>query len=299
MQITVGDLPADGSDYDILVGGRPTREHLEASPSLRALIIPFAGLPPETCALMLQFPGVSVHNLHHNAVATAEMAVALMLAAAKALVPNDRALRRHDWRPRYRSNEDMLLNGRTALILGYGAVGRRVAKLCRGLGMSILATRRSVVQSSNGVIHPAGALPELLPRADVLIITLPLTAETRGLLGEQELALLPPSAILVNVGRAPIVDETALYTALRDGGLRAAALDVWYAYPEDVPSRSDTPPSSFPFEDLDNVVMSPHRAGAGGSEEIERRRMESLAALLNAAASGEPLPNQVDVHAGY
>jgi len=299
VQVTVDDLPPDGSDYDILVGGRPARQQIEASPSLRALIIPFAGLPPETRALMLQFPGVSVHNLHHNAVATAEMAVALMLAAAKALVPNDQALRRHDWRPRYRSNEGMLLTRKTALILGYGAVGGRVAKLCRGLGMYILATRRSVVKSSNGVIHPAGALPELLPRADVLIITLPLTEETRGLLGKQELALLPPSAILVNVGRAPVVDEIALYTALRDGGLRAAALDVWYAYPEDVPSRSDTPPSSFPFEDLDNVVMSPHRAGAGGSDKIERRRMTALAALLNAAASGDPLPNQVDVRAGY
>lgn len=299
VQVTVGDPLPHRPEYEVLVAGRPDPQHIEASPSLRALIIPFAGFPPETRTLMLQFPDVSVHNLHHNAVATAEMAVGLMLAAAKALIPNDRALRRHDWRPRYRSNEGMLLTGKTVLVLGYGAVGRQVGKLCRGLGMRILATRRSSSEASDPAVHPSADLPKLLPQADVLIIALPLTEETRGLLGQPELTLLPRRAILVNVGRGPVVDEAALYAALRDGDLWAAALDVWYRYPEDVPSRSDTPPSAFPFEDLDNVVMSPHRAGAGGLEEIERRRMAALASLLNAAARGEPLPNQVDVQMGY
>jgi phosphoglycerate dehydrogenase-like enzyme len=248
---------------------------------------------------MLGFPHIAVHNLHHNAVAAAEMAVTLMLAAAKFIVPVDRALRQHDWTPRYRPNPAVMLEGKTALILGYGAIGQRVAHVCLGLAMDVIATRRRAADGGSVAVHPPEALHSLLPRADVLIIALPLTAETEGLIGRGELALLPPRAVLVNVGRGRIVDEEALYHALSEGQLHAAGLDVWYNYPGDAASRSKTPPSAYPFHGLDNVVMSPHRAGTGGSEEIELRRMAHLAKLLNAAAAGEEMPNQVDLETGY
>jgi len=297
--LTVGRELPGSPGYQILVAGRPEREHITASPDLRALIIPFAGVPPQTRALMRDFPRVAVHNLHHNAVAAAEMAVTLMLAAAKFILPNDRALRQHDWRPRYRSNPAVLLEGKTALILGYGAIGRRVARACRGLGMDVVATRRTVSQDHDEEVYPPEALHSLLPRADVVIVALPLTAETEGLIRERELALLPPKAVLVNVGRGPIVDEEALYGALRDGTLHAAGLDVWYKYPAGKSARSSTPPSTYPFHTLDNVVMSPHRAGSGRAQEMEQRRMAHLARLLNAAARGEEMPNRVDLEAGY
>lgn len=300
VQITHGpDLPA-AADYHILVAGRPQREHLTASLNLRALIIPWAGLADSTRELMREFPAVAVHNLHHNAVPVAEMVITLMLAAAKFIVPMDRSLRRHDWTPRYRPNPSVLLEGKTALVLGYGAIGQRVAHLCRGLGMTVIATRRNVatlLPHSPDDVYPSEALHRLLPRADVLLICLPHTPETTALIGERELALLPSGAILVNIGRGPIVDEAALYCALRDGTLHAAGLDVWYHYPADEAARSHTPPSVYPFHELDNVVMSPHRAG--GSDETEMRRMTHLAALLNAAARGEAMPNRVDLEAGY
>jgi phosphoglycerate dehydrogenase-like enzyme len=297
--LTVGlELPKS-PDYQILVAGRPRREHITASRALRALIVPFAGLPQETRALMLDFPQIRVHNLHHNAVAAAEMAITLMLAAAKFIVPIDRALRRNDWRPRYCPNPAVVLQGKTALILGYGAIGQSVARACRGLGMDVLATRRRVGdQDPDGVYGPE-ALHRLLPRADVLIIALPLTEETKGLIGEAELALLGPKALLVNIGRGPIVDEEPLYRALRDGSIHAAGLDVWYNYPRGETPRENTPPSAYPFHRLDNVVMSPHRAGTGGAEEIELLRMVHLAELLNAAAAGEEMPNRVDIRIGY
>jgi phosphoglycerate dehydrogenase-like enzyme len=296
--LTVGHKLMEPADYEVLVAGRPERAHIEASSDLRALIIPYAGLPPETRSLMLDFPDIAVHNLHHNAVAAAEMAVTLMLAAGKFVVPNDRALREHDWRPRYRRNPAIVLEGKTALILGHGAIGRRVARACRGLGMNVVATRRQPPPGSEE-LYPPDALPDLLPRANALIIALPLTAETEGLIGRDELAKLPPKSLLINVGRGPIVHEQALYSALVDGTLHAAGLDVWYNYPEDEASRSDTPPSAYPFHTLDNVVMSPHRAGSGRSEEIELQRMTHLARLLNVAATGEEMPDRVDVDAGY
>ncbi len=306
VQLTFGpDVPAP-AEYEVLVAGRPTREEVAASPRLRTLIIPWAGLPPSTRDLMRDVPEVAVHNLHHNAVAAAEMAMALLLSAAKFLVPMDRALRRADWRPRYGPNPAVRLDGKTALILGYGAIGQRVGAACRGLGMDVVGIRRHPSDADNVETHPSEVLHDLLPRADVLVITLPHTPETDGLIGTEELARLPPRAVLVNVARGPIVEQRALYEALRDGALHAAGLDVWYNYPSGKDAgygagdaRAHTSPADYPFHELDNVVMSPHRAGGLHTEATERDRMEHLARLLNAAARGKMMPNRVDLELGY
>jgi phosphoglycerate dehydrogenase-like enzyme len=293
------NLP-DHPGYHIFVGGRPSREQLEASAALQAVVVPWSGIPAETRELLRLFPRVALHNLHHNAGPVAELALALLLAAAKFLVPLDRALRQHDWRPRYQPNPSPLLEGKTALILGYGAIGRRVARLCRALDMAVLATRRSVdaatVDEGGVTVCPAGQLHELLPRAHVLIITLPLTPETDKLIDASALARLPAGAILVNVGRGPIVDQEALFTALHSGRLGGAGLDVWYNYPQDEEARAETAPAEFPFHTLDNVVLSPHRGGA--VRESGALRMAHLARLLNTLSRGEAV-NAVDVEVGY
>lgn len=297
--LTAGEVPP-AAEYEVLVDGRPTAALIGASRALRAVVVPWAGVPKQTRELLLAHPHITLHNLHHNAAATAEMAITLMLAAAKALIPLDRALRAGDWRPRYADATSIELGGKTALVLGYGAIGRHVARICLALGMSVIAMRRSSggAEREDAVeIHPPAALRALLPRADVLFVCLPLTPETAGLLGAAEIALLPARAILVNIGRGPIVDEEALYAALAGGRLGAAGLDVWYRYPEAEAERARTLPSRFPFHELDSVVMSPHRAG--DSVETERGRMAALAALLNAAARGEPMPNRVDPARGY
>ncbi|MBP6015854.1 MAG: hypothetical protein KA586_03980 [Candidatus Promineofilum sp.] len=295
----------DGSEVpvstDILISGRPTREQLLAAPNRRALIIPWAGLPNETRDLMRDFPGVTVHNLHHNAAPVAELTLMLLLAAAKFALRYDNALRRNDWRIRYEHPAPtVLLDGKTALILGFGAIGRRVALACRALGMTTLATRRRLdapQMDEDTMVYPASALRDLLSQADALIISLPHTPETDGLLGADELALLPSHSVLVNIGRGRIVDERALYEALRDGRLRAAGLDVWYSYPPDEAARRDWPPSAYPFNELDNVIMSPHRGGA--ADETARLRMTALAGMLNDAFLGRAMGNLVDLEAGY
>jgi len=294
------DLPPEPG-YHILVAGRPERAHLDSSSVIQKLIIPFAGMPPTTRNLMRDFPHIDVYNLHHNAPRTAEMAMALLLAAAKFIIPYDRTLRNHDWTPRYRPNPSMLLEGKTALVLGFGAIGSRIARACWGLGMQVLATRRTSVPNENlgfpVEIHTPQTLPSLLPRACVVVIALPATPATDGLIGARELAFLPRGSVLVNIGRGPIVDQHALYDALNSGQLAAAGLDVWYNYPTDEASRTHTPPADVPFHELENIVMSPHRGGA--SDETEPLRMRALADLINAAARGDPLPNRVDVEAGY
>ncbi len=300
IRLSIGsELPHD-REVGILVTGRPKREHLASCPDLQALIIPFAGVPKETCDLLKEYPQISVHNLHYNAAATSEMAIALLLAAAKFLLPIDRTFRTHNWTPRYEPNPALLMENKSVLVLGYGAIGKRVAIACLGLGMRVKALRRGLnrCEWDSGVeVHPSQDLHQLLPETEVLIVCLPLTGETEGLIDEKVLDKLPDGAILVNVGRGPIVNESALFKALRDGRLYAAGLDVWYRYPEDEAARSRTAPSQFPFHELDNVVMSPHRAG--GAMDLEFHRMEKLAILLNFAARGEPIPNKVDINLGY
>jgi phosphoglycerate dehydrogenase-like enzyme len=300
IRVTVGpELPQPG-DYEVLVAGRPERGQITASPVLRAVIVPWAGIPDKTRELMLDYPGIAVHNLHHNAVPVAELTVALLLAAAKSLVRLDQTLRRDDWTPRYGGGSAVLLAGRTALVLGYGAVGREVARLCRALGMHVLAVRRTVPPGpaeGPDEVHPVADLDALLPRADALLVCLPHTPATDGLIDKRRLALLPGGALLVNTGRGPIVDQGALFRALQERRLFGAGLDVWYNYPPDRASRSHTAPADYPFAELDNVVMSPHRGGA--SDRTERLRMEGLAQLLNAACEGRPMPNRVDLAAGY
>lgn len=300
--LSAGDLPEDGK-IDVLITGRPEREHLEALPGLKMLVVPWAGIPEETRSLLMGFPQISVHNLHHNSAPTAETALALLLSAAKFIVPFDQALRANDWRPRYREKPSILLQGKTALVLGYGEIGQHVGQVCRALNMEVIAVRRNVPPGEliqEGVkVYGSSELHTLLPRAQALIVTVPLTDETRGLIGAQELSLMKKGGILVNVGRGPVVDQAALYQALTDGTLAAAGLDVWYNYPEDEESRANTQPADYPFGELDNVVMSPHRGGDGGTKDVECLRMSALAALLNAAARGEPAPNRVDLEIGY
>jgi phosphoglycerate dehydrogenase-like enzyme len=284
---------------EIVVGGRLSAEQVETLLHLRAVIVPWAGLPRNLAALLPNYPHLTVHNLHHNAIPVAETALALLLTAAKQIQPMDQALRRGDWTVRdQRWDQSILLAGKTALILGYGAIGRKLAHYCQALGMRVLATRRQPDAAFDGVAHlyPAEALPELLPQSHALMVCLPLTPATEGMIDAAALALLPDRALVVNIGRGPVIDEAALYAELRHGRL-LAGLDVWYNYPPDEAARANAMPANFPFHELDNVVMSPHRAG--GSDQTEKLRMSGLADLLNAAAHGRPIPNRINLEVGY
>lgn len=290
-----GDVPPN---TQLLIAGRPTRAQLDASDQLAYLLIPFAGLPAVTQTIMRSYPHIAIHNLHHNSSITAEMAITLLMAAARLIVPAHNTFKHGDWSPRYAGGDTaIMLDGKTVLILGYGAIGQRVGAVCRAMGMRVIGVRRT--PNGEPDVYPPDALPDLLPQANALIIALPGTPATDGLIGAAELALLPPRAVLVNIGRAAVIDETALYNALANGQLHAAGLDVWYQYPPDEASRTQTYPATHPFWELDNVVLSPHRGGALHNADVEQMRMDGLAAAINAAAVGETPPHPVDLRLGY
>lgn len=298
---TYGTEKPENPDYHILIDARPNAERIEASPNLKSVIIPFAGPPASTQEVLRGYPHITVHNAPYNYVPTAETALALMLGCAKFLVQGDTHLRKGDWSIRYSDRPQLLLQGRTAVILGYGRIGKHMAPVCKALGMNVIGLRRTV-QADDAAdpyaeVRANSDLHEVLPKSDVLLIALPQTPETTGMIGAKELAMLPKNAMLVNVGRGPVVDEKALYDALVDGTLAAAGIDVWYNYPEHGGSRTETMPSQYPFHELEHVILSPHRAGWMGKGDDSR--IIFLADMLNRAAKGEPLPNQIDIQLGY
>jgi phosphoglycerate dehydrogenase-like enzyme len=300
IQISEGDKIPQPADYEILVYPTPNEEWLEASPNLRAIVVPWAGIPSKTREIMAKYPNISIHNLHHNNYNTAELGLTLLLAAAKRLIPMDQALRQNDWSPRYQPTRAILLRNRIALILGFGEIGQAMSQYCLALGMTVKAIKKHPSNDNGDLsvqIYATNQLHALLPNTDVLIIALPLTDETENLINETELNLMPQGSILVNIGRGPIVNQQALYAALKNGHLRAAGSDVWYNYPPSKQEIANTAPADVPFGELDNFVLSPHRGGM--VEEVELQRMQALAKLLNAASQGQPIPNKVDLQAGY
>ena len=289
------EYPEDG--VDVIVSGRPGDVIPEQT---QMIVVPWAGIPEGVLAHARSRPRLRVHNLHHNAPQVAELAVGLLFAAAKRILSYDQGIRKGDWSLRYQPTEATLLWGKTALILGFGAIGRHAAMIFKGLGMHVIGMNRSgsgpETHQADEVL-PITELASVLPRADVLLIALPLTEATRGLIDRQAIDLLPDGAYIINIGRGPIIDDWALYEALKAKKLGGAGLDVWWNYPQDEASRTNTLPADAPLQELDNVVMSPHRGGSV----VERTPIWSaaLADLLNAFARGETVPNQVDINAGY
>ena len=293
IKVSSGDMPESG-DLSILVGGRFTEEDIACYSSLHSIIIPWAGVPSVTLETVRKHSDISLHNIHHNAVSASEMAITLMLAAAKRIIPADKALRKNDWTPRYEPT-GLIVEESRVLVLGWGAIGKRIGSICRAMGADV----HGISKGASGSTFAPESLHSLLPETDILFISVPSTESTIGLIGEKELSLLPCSSVLVNISRGIVVNERALYQSLKSSRLGAAGLDVWYNYPVEESSRTRTPPSEYPFCDLLNVVMSPHRGGAFGLKSQEERRIRALASVINNIVSGKPDNSRVDVNAGY
>jgi phosphoglycerate dehydrogenase-like enzyme len=197
-----------------------------------------------------------------NARSVAELAVALLLALARNVATHDREVRARSWK-RITGIE---LAGKRLGIIGYGAIGREVARIAQqGLEMQVVA-RDPLLEDADVPLVP---LAELLATSDAVSLHLPLTRETRRMLGAAELAAMKPSAFLVNTARGGLVDEEALADALRSGRLAGAALDGF----------EDEPLGDSPLRELDNVVLSPH-AGAATEDAVLRTAARAVDQLL-------------------
>lgn len=212
-----------------------------------------------------------------NAAAVAEHTVMLTLMCLRGGFGFMQRLREGVWERTSPALPPVLLDGKTVGIIGMGAIGSRVARAAIGLGARVIAPRRQPRALEDGLESVTWVvLDDLLRGADVVTLHVPLTDETRALIGRRELALMKPSATLINTSRGQVVDEGALYEALRDGRLRAAGLDVF--------AREPTPAEN-PLLKLDNVCVTPHVGGA--AKEIEARQIEGTIANIERFLAGQ------------
>ncbi len=228
----------------------------------------------------------NVSGIH--AVPIGEFVLGLMLMFTKQAPLCFELKQRREWRRFVPS----VLHSKTVGIVGLGSIGREVARLAKAFGMTVLAVRRSAQRSGRAryvdrLLTPA-QLPQLLSESDFVVLALPLTPETRELIGEAELRAMKPTAYLVNIARGEIVDEKALIRALEEGWIAGAGLDVFATEPL---------PADSPLWELPNVIFSPHIAG--GMEDYVSRATEVFCDNLKRYLSGRRLRNVVDKTKGY
>ena len=216
---------------DILVDGNPPTELLEGK-RLKHVIVPFVGIEPSLREALLKRPHITLHNSHYNAKLVAQHALALLFTCACRIVEADTALRHGDWTRRYSNFQSLYLPGKTCLLLGYGEIGKALNPLLSALGMKVIMLKRSQLGAEEKVFLPS-QLHEALNQADAIICSLPETPETMNFLDRDAFSAMKPQSILVNVGRGNVIDQYALYDALKSEQLLAAGIDVWWNYPKD------------------------------------------------------------------
>jgi len=278
------------AEAEILIG-HIWREGFPEAPRLRLFQAATAGID------MIDVPslpkGITLCNVFGHEPAIAEYVLMTALALTHRLIDTVMEFRAGSWaahQPAGGSPHGELF-GKTLGIVGYGRIGREVAKRTVPFGCKVIAANRSPVAEKGDAseIYPLAELDHMLPQCDVLLIAAGLGPETRGLLDARRLGLMKPTALLINIGRAAIVDEAALYDALRGNQLGGAALDVWWHHWS--PEHPERRGSQFPFQELPNVIMTPHCSGF--TEGTADRRWGELAANLDRFVRGEKVMNVV------
>jgi phosphoglycerate dehydrogenase-like enzyme len=201
-----------------------------------------------------------------------------------------RAQERHEWVSHDQQEGLFELAGKTMVLVGVGAIGVRTAEVAAPFGMRVLGVRRDPTADAPGVEAMFGPdqLLDLLPQADFLVLTIPLTHETQGMIGEPELRAMKPTAYLINIGRGGTVQETVLIRALREGWIAGAGLDVF---------ESEPLPQDSPLWEMENVIITAHYAGL--TPYYNQRAMAIFLDNLRRYQAGEPMRNVVDKRLGY
>src|SRR6516165_1918587 len=296
-EIVIGDEAAilqQLSDADVLVSMGFDGAMAAAAPRLRLVQVPGAGLDRIDRSNLR--PGLALANAYGHEAGIAEYIMGAMIALTRSFRRIDQKLRSGEWESPWSVGVPAPplwpeLAGKTVGILGFGHIGEALARRAHAFDMAVCAVRRHTqLDTPRGVTFIGGPerLEDVLRASDYLVITLSLSPETRGLLNVRRLGLMKPSAYLINVARAEITDEKALYDALASRRIAGAALDVWYRYPT---AAGTVSPSTEPFHALDNIIMTPHVSG--WTEGMLDARANLIAENIGRVARGEPPLNAI------
>lgn len=297
---------------DAIVGWRPEKELLFNAKKLKLFINPGTGIKHqiENFRELTKIRNVKLINGHGHSYATAQHAVSMLLALMNRIVQH------HNWMESgvWRTSDDkdifsasVLLKDRKIGLLGYGAINSKVHRFLSGFSNEFNILKRRLDKLSPHVTNDQAGnkvslygeenLSDFLKNSDILIIAIPHTSKTEGLIGTKELKLLGKNGLLVNVARGTIVNEVSLYNALSKGTIAGAALDVWYNYSPKKDKKGREYPFSNPFHKLSNVVLSPHRA-ASPFDDLGRWD-EVIENLKRLAAGKRTFLNVVDLKEEY
>jgi D-2-hydroxyacid dehydrogenase (NADP+) len=275
-------------EADVMFGLRFPNDVLTRSPRLKWIQTMSAGIDRFLDAEMVASPVTLTNVSGIHATPIGEFVLGLMLMFAKNALMHFRMKQEKQWKRLPPS----ILRSRTVGIVGLGSIGREVARLAKAFGMRVLATRRTAKGEGRArnvdLLLPANQLRRLLEESDFVVLAVPATAETRRLIGEEELRAMKSTAFLINISRGETVDEGALTRALEESWIAGAGLDVFVTEP--------LPPDSRLWE-LPNVIFSPHVAG--GMEEYSERATERFVENLRRYVEGKKLRNVVDKKRGY
>jgi phosphoglycerate dehydrogenase-like enzyme len=287
---TVELVPAADGDLDAMVlwepDARAVQDGVARNQDLRWVHLRWAGVPAAVVKALTGHPAVLTNGSGAHGLAVAEYVAGVVLAHYKGFFEMRAAQQRSEWLPGFKLRE---LRGSLVGIVGLGDLGLNIARVLRGFGVRLRGLRRTRGNSPEvDELFQAAQMAAFLDGLDVLVVAAPLTAETHGMIGAEQLASLPRGALLVNVGRALVVDQDAMLAALQRGHLGGAALDVFETEP--------LPPDS-PLWQMPNVFVSPHCCDA--SPQSLERGLELFLDNVGRFLRGEPLANVVDRDAGY
>lgn len=261
------------------------------APKLKLLHLPVSGT--ELIDLSTLPEGCRVCNAFGHDIGIGEYVMAAMLHFTVDLEGRDRRFRSGDWQdtPRLFGAFRPELSGKTLGCIGYGTIGRAAARLAKAFGMRVMAVTRTPrgFDPEPDWLGGFGLTEALIEASDYVLVACPLNEQTVSLLGKRYLKAMKSDAVLINVARGPIVDENILYNALKSKKIRGAVLDTWYHYPTE--EERDVKPSRHPFEELDNVVMTPHCSG--WTEGLITRRFATVIDNIERLQDGRDLINQV------
>jgi len=280
-------------DFEILVSNHWRAEY-PAAPGMK--LVQSVATGTELFDLAAMPKGVQVCNAFGHETAIAEYIIMTWLALNHRLFEisgefRDRGSWRSSWVQSGAPHGEV--RGSTLGIVGYGRVGREVARRAAGFGCRILAANRSPREADSWVerVYPLAELDRMLPECDTVALCTALGPQTTGLITAHRLALMKPTAFLINIARGQVVEEDAVWAALRDRKIGGAALDVWWQYPTgDDPTRRG---SRHPFHELPNVIVTPHNSGWTAG--MVRRRWDEIAENLRRFTRGEQVLNLVTV----
>lgn len=237
--------------------------------------------------------GATVCNCFGHESAIAEYVFAGLLARHVPLADADHHLRRGEWTWRSGATDRLHgeMTGKTIGLLGFGHIGKAIARRAKAFDMKVSVANRSPVAVSDLVDRAVtlDRLAEFWPSADAFVVSVPHTPETTGIVDAAAIAAMRPEAVIFNVGRGPTIDERALYEALRDRRIAGAVIDTWWAYPGE--GDATKLPSSLPFHELPNIVMTPHMSG--WTDGTVARRRAVIADNVGRRLAGLPCVNVV------